>query len=54
MVQEELERGILAGEAPRLEVTTEGDSARLLGGAAIVLQRHSGYHRSHHLAKKPR
>ncbi len=50
-VQEELEKGILVGNAPRLEVTTEGEFARLRGAAAIVLQRHSGYHRSSHLTR---
>ncbi len=52
IVQQELEAGILVGEAPRLEITTEGELARLRGAAAIVLQRHSGYHRSGRLAKK--
>ncbi len=46
IVQSELEAGILAGSAPRLVVTTEGEYARLRGASAIVLQRHSGYHRS--------
>ena len=52
LVQSELEAGILAGSAPRLIVTTEGEYARLRGASAIVLQRHSGYHRSGHLTNK--
>jgi predicted NBD/HSP70 family sugar kinase len=46
IVQKELVDGILAGSPPRLEITTEGELARLRGAAAIALQRHSGYHRS--------
>ena len=43
IVQRELEAGMLAGSAPRLEITLEGELARLRGAAAIALQRHSGY-----------
>jgi predicted NBD/HSP70 family sugar kinase len=46
IVKEELASSILAGSPPRLEITTEGEVARLRGAAAIALQRHSGYHRS--------
>jgi predicted NBD/HSP70 family sugar kinase len=46
IVQDELLSGILAGSAPRLEITTGGEMARLRGAAAIALQRHSGYHSS--------
>jgi predicted NBD/HSP70 family sugar kinase len=48
MVQAELESAMLAGTAPRLMVTNDGELSRLRGGAALVLQRHSGYHRSTH------
>ncbi len=46
IVERELAAGILAGSPPRLEITTEGELARLRGAAAVVLQRHSGYLRS--------
>jgi predicted NBD/HSP70 family sugar kinase len=46
MVKEELASSMLAGSPPRLEITTEGEVARLRGAAAIALQRHSGYHSS--------
>lgn len=52
LVQSELEAGILTGSAPRPLVTTEGEYARLRGASAIVLQRHSGYHRSGRLTSK--
>jgi predicted NBD/HSP70 family sugar kinase len=42
IVQEKMVAGILAGSPPRLEITTEGEIARLRGAAAIALQRHSG------------
>jgi len=48
IVQAELENTMLAGTAPRLMVTNDGELSRLRGGAAVVLQRHSGYHRSTH------
>ncbi|HUZ94713.1 MAG TPA: ROK family protein [Edaphobacter sp.] len=48
IVQTELENTMLAGTAPRLMVTNDGELSRLRGGAAVVLQRHSGYHRSTH------
>lgn len=48
IVQAELESTMLAGTAPRLMVTNDGELSRLRGGAAVVLQRHSGYHRSTH------
>jgi predicted NBD/HSP70 family sugar kinase len=48
IVEAELNNGMLAGTAPRLVVTTDAELARLRGAAALVLQRHSGYHRSNH------
>ncbi|HEY0263097.1 MAG TPA: ROK family transcriptional regulator [Granulicella sp.] len=54
IVQKELEAGILAGTPPRLSITTEGEMARLRGAAAIVLQRHSGFHRSRRVTAKQR
>jgi len=46
IVQQELEGKMLAGAAPRLETSSDGELARLRGAAAVVLQRHSGYNRS--------
>ena len=41
---------MLAGAAPELGITKDGELSRLRGAAAVVLQRHSGYHTSTHLA----
>ena len=46
IVKAELAAGMLAIDAPRIEVTADVELARLRGAAALVLQRHSGYHRS--------
>jgi predicted NBD/HSP70 family sugar kinase len=46
IVQKEMERTMLAGVPPRLEITSDGELARLRGAAAVVLQRHSGCYRS--------
>ncbi len=46
IVKAELAEGMLAIDAPRIEVTTDVELARLRGAAVLVLQRHSGYHRS--------
>ena len=46
IVEEELRGSMLAGTPPRLAVSSGGELGRLRGAAAIVLQRHSGYHRS--------
>lgn len=48
IVQKELESQMLAGSAPRIMVTSDGELARLRGAGAIALQRHSGYYRSPH------
>jgi len=50
IVQQELEKTMLAGPAPVLGITKDGELSRLRGAAAVVLQRHSGYHRSTHLS----
>jgi predicted NBD/HSP70 family sugar kinase len=44
-IERELERQMLAGKPPRLMATMNSQFARLRGAAALVLQRHSGYHR---------
>jgi len=46
IVKAELAEGMLAIDPPRIEVTADVELARLRGAAALVLQRHSGYHRS--------
>ncbi|MFY9852321.1 MAG: ROK family protein [Terracidiphilus sp.] len=51
MIQAELESTMLAGDAPQLGITNDGEFARLRGAAAVVLQRHSGYQRSRLKAK---
>ncbi len=46
IVQSEMEGSMLAGHAPGLAITSDGELSRLRGAAAVVLQRHSGYGRS--------
>jgi predicted NBD/HSP70 family sugar kinase len=48
IVEAELNGRMLAGVPPRLMVTVDAELARLRGAAALVLQRHSGYHRPTH------
>jgi predicted NBD/HSP70 family sugar kinase len=50
IIQKEMAATMLAGAAPDLGITKDGELSRLRGAAAIVLQRHSGYHTSTHLA----
>ena len=50
IVQKELEITMLAGPAPVLGITKDGELSRLRGAAAVVLQRHSGYHSSTHFS----
>ncbi|MFC5861523.1 ROK family protein [Acidicapsa dinghuensis] len=45
IVQREMEKTMLAGTPPQLEITTDPELARLRGAAAVVLQRHSGSNR---------
>lgn len=52
IVQRELEAGMLAGAAPRLTTAGDGYLARLSGSAALLLQRHSHYHRSTHISRR--
>lgn len=47
IVEKELKRQMLAGSPPRVMTTLNPEFARLRGAAALVLQRHSGYHRTH-------
>ena len=53
IVEAELKRHILAGRPPRVLTILNPEFARLRGAAALVLQRHSGYHRAH-LRSRPR
>jgi predicted NBD/HSP70 family sugar kinase len=53
IVEGEMASTMLAGPPPRLVAASDGELARLRGAAAMVLQRHSGYHRSTH-AQRPR
>ncbi len=43
----ECQASLLAEECPRLVCTGDAKLTQLLGAAAVVLQRHSGYYRSH-------
>jgi predicted NBD/HSP70 family sugar kinase len=52
IIQAEVEATMLAGDAPQLGITNDGEFARLRGAAAVVLQRHSGYQRSRLKAAK--
>jgi predicted NBD/HSP70 family sugar kinase len=50
IIQKEMAAAMLAGNPPELGITKDGELSRLRGAAAVVLQRHSGYHTSTHLA----
>jgi predicted NBD/HSP70 family sugar kinase len=54
IIQAELEKTMLAGPAPTLGITKDGELSRLRGAAAVVLQRHSGYNKSTHPAARNR
>jgi predicted NBD/HSP70 family sugar kinase len=54
IIQRELELAVLAGSPPRLETAGDGESARLRGAAAVLLQRHVSYHRSTHYPRNER
>jgi predicted NBD/HSP70 family sugar kinase len=54
VIQRELELAVLAGPPPRLETAGDGESARLRGAAAVLLQRHAGYHHSTHCPQNDR
>ena len=47
VIEKQLRKELLAGAPPRLMTTMNSQFARLRGAAALVLQRHSGYHRTH-------
>jgi predicted NBD/HSP70 family sugar kinase len=54
LVQKEMEATMLAGSAPALVTAGDGELARLSGASAMLLQRHTHYHRSTHAAGKGR
>jgi predicted NBD/HSP70 family sugar kinase len=54
-IRKQCQAGLLAGKPPRLVSIGDGETARLRGAAAVVLQRHSRYYRTKQykqLAKK--
>ncbi len=53
MVERELAARMLIGAPPALLPIGDGEMARLRGAAALVLQRHSSYHRSTATAQRP-
>jgi len=54
IVEAELAATMLAGTPPKVIAASDGELARLRGAAALVLQRHSGYHRSTHTSRPRR
>jgi predicted NBD/HSP70 family sugar kinase len=50
IIERECKAGLMAddGDGPRLLSIGDGETARLRGAAAVVLQRHSGYYRAPH------
>jgi predicted NBD/HSP70 family sugar kinase len=54
IIRDELEHSMLAGPAPRLRISGDGELARLSGSAAMLMQRHATYHRSTHVSRKGR
>jgi predicted NBD/HSP70 family sugar kinase len=53
IVEREMAASMLVGAPPRLFAASDGELARLRGAAALVLQRHSGYHRSGRPSPEP-
>ncbi|SFS12998.1 Sugar kinase of the NBD/HSP70 family, may contain an N-terminal HTH domain [Granulicella pectinivorans] len=45
IIEEEVKKRMLTGAPPKIVALNDGESARLLGAAAVVLQRHTGYQR---------
>jgi predicted NBD/HSP70 family sugar kinase len=48
IIESECKAGVMAGDGPRLLSIGDGETSRLRGAAAVVLQRHSGYYRASH------
>jgi predicted NBD/HSP70 family sugar kinase len=46
IIEAEVAKGMLAGPPPRIAALPDGESARLRGAAALVLQRHVGFQRA--------
>lgn len=45
IIEQEVKKRMLTGDPPKIVALNDGESARLLGAAALVLQRHTGYQR---------
>lgn len=54
IIRAELETELLAGKPPSLLSIADAEGARLRGAAALLLQRHAGYHRSTTPTRNPR
>ena len=54
VVQREIHNRMLTGTPPELIAIGDGEQSRLRGAAALVLQRHSSYHRSTNTARARR
>ncbi|WP_047497190.1 ROK family protein [Terriglobus sp. TAA 43] len=48
IIEREMSSSMLAGDPPQLRAAGDAELARLSGGAAMLMQRHAGYHRSTH------
>jgi len=48
IIERELASSMLAGDPPKIRAAGDAELARLSGGAAMLMQRHAGYHRSTH------
>lgn len=46
VIEDEVKKRMLTGAAPKIAALPDGESARLRGAAALVLQRHTGYQRT--------
>jgi len=46
IIEAEVAKGMLAGPSPKIAALPDGESARLRGAAALVLQRHVGFQRA--------
>jgi predicted NBD/HSP70 family sugar kinase len=46
IVNKALKDSMLAGDPPRLQISADGDRARLSGAAAMLMQRHVEYYKS--------
>lgn len=54
VIEAECRAGAMDGVGPRVVSIGDGESTRLRGAAAVVLQRHSGYYRASHMRVQER